>query len=146
MNINTTRFGTLLVDVDDVVHFPHGLPGLEECRRWVLLADTKSDAVAWLQSIERQDIALAVASPRRFVPSYQIRIARRELELLELDSVEAVQVLVVLCKTGKSITLNLKAPLLINPNRRLGRQVVTNGELPIQYELGSDLPTLKKSA
>ena len=146
MNINTTRFGTLAIEVDDVIHFPHGLPGLEECRRWVLLADMKSDAIAWLQSVERHDVALAVASPRRFVPAYQIRVAQRELEPLELDSVEAVQVLVVLCKTGKSVTLNLKAPLLINPNRRLGRQVVTNSELPVQYELGSDLPTLRKIA
>jgi flagellar assembly factor FliW len=146
MNLSTTRFGTLAVDADDVIRFPHGLPGLEECRRWVLLADTESQAIAWLQSVERQDVALAVVSPRRFVPAYQIRVARRELEPLELESVEAVQVLVVLCKTGKSITLNLKAPLLINPNRRLGRQIVTNSELPVQYELGSDLPTLKKSA
>ena len=146
MNISTTRFGTLSIDVDDVIRFPDGLPGLEECRCWVLLADTESDAIAWLQSVERHDVALAVTSPRRFVPAYQIRVARRELELLELDSVEAVQVLVVLSKTGKSITLNLKAPLLINPNRRLGRQIVTNSELPVQYELGGDLPTLRKSA
>ena len=146
MNICTTRFGPLSVDVDDVIRFPHGLPGLEECCRWVLVTDTESDAIAWLQSVDRDDIALAVASPRRFVPTYQIRVARRELEPLELDRVEALQVLVVLCKTGKSITLNLKAPLLINPNRRLGRQIVTNSELPVQYELGSDLPTLRKSA
>ena len=146
MNLNTTRFGTLSVDADDVIRFPHGLPGLEECRDWVLLADTYSDAVAWLQSVERHDVALAVASPRRFVPAYQIRVARRELEPLELESLEAVQVLVVLCKTGKSITLNLKAPLLINPNRRLGRQIVTNSDLPVQYELGSDLPTLRRIA
>jgi len=146
MNINTTRFGTLSIDVDDVIHFLHGLPGLENCRRWVLLADTESDAFAWLQSLERHDVALAVASPRRFVPTYQIRVAQRELELLEVDGVEAVQVLVVLSKTGKFVTLNLKAPLLINPNRRLGRQIVTNSELPIQYEPGSDLPTARKSA
>ena len=29
MQISTTRFGTLAVDVDDLLHFPHGLP--EQC-------------------------------------------------------------------------------------------------------------------
>ena len=146
INLDSTRFGTLSVDADDVIRFPHGLPGLEECRDWVLMADTQSDAIAWLQSVDRHDVALAVASPRRFVPTYQIRVARRELEPLELECLETVQVLVVLCKTGNSITLNLKAPLLINPNRRLGHQIVTNSDLPVRYELGSDLPTLRKSA
>ncbi len=145
-DLNTTRFGTLSVDTEDVIRFPHGLPGLEDCRDWVLLADTHSDAIAWLQSVERHDVALAVASPRRFVPDYQIRVARRELEPLEVECLDAVQVLVVLSKTGKSVTLNLKAPLLINPNRRLGHQIVTNSDLPVQYQLGSDLPTLRKSA
>jgi flagellar assembly factor FliW len=31
--------------------------------------------------------------------------------------------------------LNLKAPLVINLQDRLGRQVVASGEQPVQYEL-----------
>ena len=146
MNINTTRFGPVAVEADDAIHFPEGLLGLEGCRDWVLLADTENDAVAWMQSVDRGDVALAVVSPRRFVPDYQMRIARRELEPLELENVGAAHVLVIFGRTQHSVTLNLKAPLVINLDRRLGRQVITNGQLPIQFEIPTRSTALKKIA
>jgi len=145
-NLNTTRFGPVEIGSDDVIHFPEGLLGLPSCRDWVLLADAENDALGWLQSVERPEIALGVVSPRRFVPCYQMRVARRELEPLRLENVQAAHVLIVVSKTERSITLNLKAPVVINLNRRLGRQVVTNGDLAVQYVLGDPSPALRKSA
>jgi flagellar assembly factor FliW len=146
MEVNTTRFGSLQVDAEDLIHFPAGILGLEECRDWVLLKDAQNDAVAWLQSVQRPRIALPLVSPRRFVPDYHIRVAQAELAPLQLEDVRAVQVVVIAGRTDHSITLNLKAPLLINMARRLGRQVVTNGDLPIRFELSGSPLAWKKSA
>jgi len=146
MKITTTRFGTVVFEPEDLIRFPEGLLGLEACRQWVFLADGENDALAWMQSIDRPEVALAVVSPRRFVPSYRIRVARHELEPLGFESVQSAEVLIVVGKTERSVTLNLKAPLVINLDRRLGRQVIANGDLPIQYEPGDQLPALKKSA
>ncbi len=146
MIIDTTRFGPVGIEPEDVIRFPEGLLGLPTCRDWVLLADLQNEALAWMQSVERPEIALCVVSPRRFVASYQVRVARRELEALRLDDVGAADVLVVVSRTERSITLNLKAPLVIHLSRRLGRQVVTNGDLPVQYVVGSVSPALRKSA
>ncbi|MGA2617015.1 MAG: flagellar assembly protein FliW [Thermoguttaceae bacterium] len=131
-----TRFGPMDVDADDELYFPSGLVGLEACRRWVVLADRHSEALAWLQSVDRPEIALGVTSPRRFVPGYQIRVARRDLTPLALDEPAAAKVLVIVGQTARGATLNLKAPVIINLQRSLGRQVVANGDLPIRYELG----------
>ena len=79
MWINTTRFGRIDVDSADLLNFQSGLPGLEQCREWALLADAENDALGWLQSTTRDDVAIAVVSPRRFVPQYQVRIPRSEL-------------------------------------------------------------------
>jgi len=146
MEILTTRFGPIDVEAEDLIHFPEGLLGLEQCRDWVLLADTENDAVAWMQSVDRADVALAVVSPRRFVPSYRMRVARRELDPLELDQLRAARVLVIVGRTESSLTLNLKAPIVINLPRRLARQVITNGQLPLQHELGAAPLVLKRSA
>lgn len=146
MQINTSRLGPMEIDADDVIRFPAGLLGMESCRDWVLLSDAENEALAWLQSVEHPEVALAVVSPRRFVPGYRMRVARRELTSLELDDVSRAQVLVVVGKTDRAITLNLKAPLLINLERRLGRQVITNGDLPVRYQLSSKQPTLRRSA
>ncbi len=146
MEISTTRFGPVRIEPDDILHFPAGLLGMEDCRQWVVLGDRQNDVVAWLQSVERPRIALAVVSPRRFVPDFRMRVARAELEPLELAEVSASEVLVIVGRTDRSITLNLKAPLVINPARRIGRQVVTNGDLPVAYEIRSGQAALRKSA
>lgn len=140
------RFGQIEIDPDDILQFPTGLLGLEQCRQWVLLADAKSDAVAWLQSMERPEIALPVTSPRRFVPEYQMRVARRELAMLELEDASAAKILVIVGRTAGGLSLNLKAPVVLNLQRRLGRQVITNGELPVRYELGSHKRLVRRSA
>jgi flagellar assembly factor FliW len=73
-------------------------------------------------------------------------VARAEIEPLELGSIGLAEVLVIVGRTDRSITLNLKAPLLVNLSKRIGRQVLTNGDLPIRYELGGGQVTWKKIA
>ena len=81
MLLYTTRFGTLRIEGEDVIRFPEGLLGLRDCQNWVLLADAENDTLGWLQSTSRPDIAMAVVSPRCFVPTYQLRLAKSELAL-----------------------------------------------------------------
>ena len=146
MRINTSRFGRIDVDTHDVLTFASGLPGLEDCREWALLADASNDALGWLQSTTRGDVALAVVSPRRFVPDYQVRIPRSELTPLALADMRQAQVVVVVGTNGTSLTLNLTAPIVINLETRTGRQVVASGDLALDYELSPDRPRFKKSA
>jgi len=146
MEIATSRFGVLRYEADDLLHFPVGMWGLEDCRNWIVLGDGQHDAVAWLQSVDQPRVALAVVSPRRFVPDYRIRVARAELEPLGFTDVREAQVLAILGRSERAMTLNLKAPLVINVQRRLGRQVLTNGDLPIRYELDGGHRAWKKSA
>jgi flagellar assembly factor FliW len=146
MKINTSRFGRIEIQADHILRFPAGVLGFEDCREWVLLADRHNDALAWLQSVERATLALAVISPRRFVPDYQVRLARRELASLQLDSMANAEVLAVIGKGSGGITANLKAPIIVNLQRRLGRQVISNGDLPVQYQLCSGRTALRKSA
>ena len=65
MQIRTTRFGALEIEAEDIINFPTGLLGLEDCRHWVLLADAQNNALGWLQCTSRPEVALAVVSPRR---------------------------------------------------------------------------------
>jgi flagellar assembly factor FliW len=138
MNVETTRFGRLQIETHDIVEFPAGVFGLETCKQWVLLADAQNDALGWLQCTSRPDIALAVVTPRRFVPEYQVRVARQELMPLALDDVRDAKVLVIVGIKEGLITLNLKAPLVINLKSRTGRQVVVNNDVAIQHELVSE--------
>ncbi len=77
MRIDTTRFGQVEIEPHDLIHFPSGILGLQNCRQWVLLADAENESLGWLQCISHNDVAMAVVSPRRFVPNYQVRVSRR---------------------------------------------------------------------
>ena len=44
--IETTRFGPLVIEPEDLLDFPAGLMGMEECRRWGLLQDVHNDELS----------------------------------------------------------------------------------------------------
>src|SRR5690606_2321003 len=98
MKLDTTRFGLVTIEPDDLIDFPAGLMGIEACRHWVLLADAENEALGWLQSTSRPEVAFAVVSPRRFVPDYQVRVSRGELSPLKLTEVREAQVLAIVGK------------------------------------------------
>jgi flagellar assembly factor FliW len=146
MNVSTTRFGSLRLETRDLFTFPAGLIGLVDCRDWALLSDASNDALAWLQSVERPETALAVVCPRRFVPDYRFRTFRSELAPLELTDIEEAYVLSILASNGEELTLNLKAPVVVNVRNRIGRQIVVNDDHPLQYVLPAPSSRLKKIA
>jgi len=135
MNISTTKFGSLTIEEADVLTFVDGLIGMEDCRRWVLLGDSENAALAWLQSLERPEVALGVVSPRRFVPDYQVRVAKREIAPLGLENPNDAQVLVIISNVSGTLSLNLKAPLVIHLAERVGRQIVARDDHAVQHRL-----------
>ena len=133
----------------------HGLIGLEQCRSWVLLADGQNESLGWLQNIDRSDVAVAIVSPRLFVPDYQLRMASHELSRLhstdlsvndptvnlqspDLQSTNGrsdIQVVVIVSRQAEGLSLNLKAPLVINVQTRHGSQVVSRDEYSVRHPL-----------
>lgn len=149
MQISTRHFGSVEIDADDILLFPRGIVAFEDCRHWVLLSDEENPALAWLQSISRGDVALPVVSPRRFAPEYAVHVVRGQLATLEFSQFDHAYVLTVVSKSDGDLTLNLKAPLIINLDRRLGRQVITADEQPVALPLPhapSQPALLRKSA
>lgn len=148
MHIETSHFGPLQIDVEDILLFPHGVIAFEDCRHWVLVADADNPALAWLQSVTQPEIALPVVSPRRFAPQYRVHVAKGQLVPLEFSQFDQAYVLSVVSKSDDDLTVNLKAPLIINLDRRLGRQVITTDEQPVAQTLPShSAPALlRKSA
>jgi len=146
MQISTTRFGKVGIEAGDVFYFPRGLIGLAQCHHWVLLADGENEALGWFQSTGYQDIAMAVISPRRFLPNYRVRVRESELAEIDLVSPQRAYVLNVVSMNDGRLTANLRAPLVFNLSKRVGRQIVTRDEQPVQWALAFPPLTIRKSA
>jgi flagellar assembly factor FliW len=80
------------------------------------------------------------------VPGYQVRLARSQLTPLELAALDHAFVLTVLSKNQGYVTVNLRSPVIINLDRRIGRQVIVSDEQPLQMRLPAPAVPLRKSA
>lgn len=146
MKLETTRFGTVEIQSNDILFFRYGLFGFETQQQWVLLSDLNNSAVAWLQSMTNPEVALPVVSPRRFVSQYQVQLDERQIALLSLAKEEQAAVLAVVSRNAQTLTCNLRAPIVVNLDRRVGCQVVTADEQPLQYPLAELPQSVRKIA
>jgi flagellar assembly factor FliW len=133
MDIRTTRLGTLeTVPVPDtaVLTFPEGLPGFEDHHAFALIEDQTLEPFHWLQSLADPNVGFLVIEPAALVPDYAFDLPDPDVRLLELDGTNPPRVLCILTVPGdvQAMTANLQAPLVINPRRQLGKQVILTDE------------------
>jgi flagellar assembly factor FliW len=126
VNIHTSRFGLVSITSDDVIHFPEGLLGFNELRRFVLLDDPSDEIFAWLQSCEEPGIAFPLLEPELFTNGYSVQLTKHDMEILGLASREGARCFSVITipQDPTQMTANLKAPIVINVAKRTARQCV----------------------
>ncbi len=126
MIINTTRFGQLDFNSDDVFTFPEGLLGFQDLRQFVLLDDPNDDIFAWLQSCELPSIAFPVLEPEIFGQYYNVSLTKNENELLKLtaDQKPTFMSIITIPDDPTQMTANVKAPIAINMTYKIARQCV----------------------
>lgn len=128
LRVNTRRFGELEIEEEKVLYFPDGIYGFEGDKRWILKdLDPNLPSFHWLQSLDDGDVALVVVDPFIFRPQYFPQLPEQEIAKLKLNSIENAIFLsiVVIPEDIQNMTANLQAPLVINPDNRIGRQIIT---------------------
>ena len=136
MQIQTSRFGKITIDENELLMMPQGLIGFETCRHWILVANPTNEDIAWLQSVGVPNVAIPVISPRRYAPEYRVQISQRDLAVLRLHNDDKLFVLTVVSKSGMTLTTNLKSPILLNATRKIAAQVVCTNDSPLSWQLG----------
>ncbi|HHW49102.1 MAG TPA: flagellar assembly protein FliW [Clostridiaceae bacterium] len=127
MQLNTKHFGTIEIEESGIIEFPNGIPGFESSKNFIILGDgDENSPFKWLQSVDTPELAFAVVDPLAVKKDYDIEISDDVLEQLEIDSLEEVLVysIVVVPEDLSKISMNLKAPVVINTRKKKGAQVV----------------------
>jgi len=124
--INTSRFGRVELQDNDVLTFPEGLLGFADLRQFVLLDDPSDEIFAWLQSCESPQIAFPVLEPELFSESYKVTLTKSDLEALKLQSQAKARYfsIVTIPDDPTQMTANLKAPIVVNVSEKIARQCV----------------------
>jgi flagellar assembly factor FliW len=142
VNIVTTRFGLIQASETDLIRIPEGLVGFRQFTQYVQMPDPEVTGLSWLQSVTAPELAFGLVAPPLVVSDYRIELRPGDRAALELDDERSALVFVILNRSeGGGLTVNLQGPLVFNPVRRLGRQLVlTSSRYAVRYPVEGQAP------
>lgn len=145
MKIQTKYLGEIEANEDQIILFSGGLPGFNYEKKFGLLDLPGNPAFQILQSIVTPDVAFVVTNPYNFYQDYEFELDSNVKESLEINNENDVTVfsIVTLKDPFEKSTLNLKAPVIINPTSKRGKQYILNED---DYSTKSLLTSAKSSA
>lgn len=122
-----TMYGDFKYDFKDVIKFKKGIPGFEEYNEYLLLK-LDIEGFELLQSVNNTEVGFVVTSPFDIENDYEVKLTEdiiNNLQIKEPNDVKLVSVVTV-NSSVENMTVNLKAPVVINIRTRLGEQLITD--------------------
>ncbi len=123
---------------DAIIHFDEGLIGFSEFKDFVLMENDNLAPFRLLQSLESPNVGFLVLEAATMVRNYYELVPGREWESLGVTgkTKPLALVIVVIGPTPQASTGNFQAPLLINYDKMMGKQVIlTDSGLSVRQPL-----------
>jgi flagellar assembly factor FliW len=131
MHIESPVFGPLEVNAEQIIEFPAGLPGFEDCHRFAFVEEGAKSNVLQMQSVDDPQIVFSVTDPGALGVNYEFVLNDAEVSALGLESPDDATVAVIVRKRDgegspaeAGLKANFMAPLVINMRARRGLQKV----------------------
>ncbi len=137
-----TDYGTVEYVPEDLIVFSDGLFGFPKLTRYLLLrlSEGNDDSMLLMVSVEDPNVIFVLINPFSLCPDYSPALTPEELACLDAsDSGElSYYVICVVRNDYLENTVNLKCPLVINPQTRCGIQIILeNTSYSYCHKLGS---------
>lgn len=142
MNVETTRFGSIAVNEQDIITFPEGMLGFSKIEKYVLVERVDDSLFLWLQAMKKSSIAFPLLEPQIFEKNYKVELSEEDQKILELKDLKHAKVFAIITipSDPTKMTANLKAPIVVNLKKRLARQVILHdADYPIRQSIFADL-------
>lgn len=115
----------------DVITFAEGLIGLPRIRRAVVLSMNEFEPFCWLAPLDETETRFVVVDPKLIFDNYQPKFHSSASMDVQTYAI------VTIASDWKQTTINLRAPILINPEERTGSQQILT---ETQYHFAERLP------
>src|SRR5438876_10238564 len=111
---------------DAIIHFDEGLIGFSECKDFVLMENESLAPFRLLQSLESPQVGFLVLEPTALVNNYYDHVPPRDWDAVGInrETKPLAFVIVVIGSTPERSTGNFQAPLLVNYDRMVGKQII----------------------
>ncbi|AYD40716.1 flagellar assembly protein FliW [Clostridium fermenticellae] len=138
MKLRTKYHGVVDYKEDEIIYFKKGIPGFEKLKKFILFKVEGNEDFSVLHSVEDKSIGLIVISPFYIVKDYEFELDDKKMKELKIENKNEVVVLTTVTLNSKveGITINLKAPIIINIKKCLGEQIILdNPDYLIKYPI-----------
>ena len=126
ITIHNVKFGEVTIDRQDLLEFPHGLPGFERFKGFGLVEFEEEAPFLRLLSLDEPRLGFVLLNPMLVWPDYNPGIGKEDLEGLGIERVEqlAIYCIVTLSDDPQKVTANLKGPICINSESMKAKQMI----------------------
>ena len=130
-----------------VFNFQDGIPAFEASKRFVLLLNPNIKPFVYLKSLDLDDLGFVCVDPFIVCKDYSVKIPAKDLSILGLKSPENALVLsmVTVDKDPQNTTCNLLAPIILNIDNFIGRQVILEESSPVRYRIWEGLEAMGRA-
>lgn len=138
MEIMTRDFGKIEIVESDIISFKSGLPGFEKLEEFILLPLADESPFIIMQSVNDSDVAFVTVEPGNLIQNYEFEISDKAEKELKIESISNLLILniITLKDQIKNSTANLSAPIVINLEEKLGKQVILDDQrYQVRYKI-----------
>lgn len=140
MKVETKYLGEIDIQETDILLFENGLPGFFEMTKFVVLPIEQDSPFLLLQSLENVEIGFILAYPFAFKNDYAFDISEEDKTDLQIEKEEQAITysIITMNETIQTSTLNLLAPIIINTDKKRGKQIVLqdSNKYPLRHPIG----------
>ncbi|MGM7683394.1 flagellar assembly protein FliW [Cytobacillus sp. Hm23] len=126
MKIQTKYHGEIQVEEEGVITFENGIPGFLKKKHFVILPFSDDTSFSILQSTATAAVAFVIIEAFTYFTDYDFQLEDHIIKQLHITSEKDIAVYNILTVQDPfdQTTVNLQAPIVINANKHLGKQVI----------------------
>jgi flagellar assembly factor FliW len=123
----------------DAITFTDGLPGFEDCRHFVVMSSAALEPFMCIQGLGDEAPSFLAIDPRLVVGDYRCELGESDRTRLDTPVGRPLLWLAIVSPDAGGAKVNLRAPIVINPETMRGVQVLGGDQAyPLDYRLTAE--------
>lgn len=126
LSIKSPKLGLVEYSESDLITLASPLLGFTELNDYLIISNTDYFPFLWLQSVEDPSVCFILIEPEAFFKEYTPKINKRELKVMGVSDIKELKLfcIVVIPDDPQEATANLRAPLIVNFERKIAKQTI----------------------
>jgi flagellar assembly factor FliW len=126
MKIKSVVLGEIEYSAESIITFKDGLIGMGDKKEFILVEKDDFKPFAYLQSLNDPNLSLIVINPLLVRNKYNFQIQQADFECIDVRNETDISLftIVVFSEDVSNMTVNMKAPLIINTRSKQGKQTI----------------------